>query len=153
MFFVLPGRNHSFFASESLFLITNTQVIYEIILTASTSESLKAQRFTHPFPRSMTAINNLRSSKNPRYHSPPPAPSQHGLIFRPSCGGVRGWHSFMFGIDEAVVGKLPHLPPILWRSEVGIRSCSESTKLLWANCLISHPRSFYFFFPIPHSHV
>lgn len=44
----------------------------------------------------------------------------------------------------------PHLPPILWRSEVGNRSCSEPTKLLLANGLISHPRSFDFFpFPFP----
>lgn len=44
----------------------------------------------------------------------------------------------------------PHLPPILWRSEVGNRSCSEPMKLLLANGLISHPRSFDFFpFPFP----
>lgn len=40
----------------------------------------------------------------------------------------------------------PHLPPILWRSGVGNRSCSKSAKLMLANGLISHPRSFYFIF-------
>lgn len=43
----------------------------------------------------------------------------------------------------------PHLPPILGRSGVGNHSCSESAKLLLANGLISHPRSFGFFFSFP----
>lgn len=51
--------------------------------------------------------------------------------------------------NASSVAARPHLPPILWRSEVGNRSSSESTKLLLANGLISHPRSFGFFFPFP----
>lgn len=44
------------------------------------------------------------------------------------------------------VAARPHLPPILW-SQVANRSSSESTKLLLANGLISHPRCLIFPFP------
>lgn len=52
--------------------------------------------------------------------------------------------------NDCSVPVRPHLPPISWRSEVGNRSCSGSTKLVLANGLISHPRSSNFFpFPFP----
>lgn len=121
-----------FFASESLSLITNTRSLRN-------STDCLVFRITKPqrrtlSPRSMTAINTLRSSKNLGYHT-------HRLL-RPSTASssthlMEEWEvgiRSMFGIDEALVGKLPHLLPILWRSErlafVHVRyrrSCSWQT--------------------------
>lgn len=92
---------HSFNA-WSLSLISTCH--YEIILTVLISESPKLR--DTPGARRLSILSACQKSKTPT-----PLLLHHTALSFTYL--VEGWgkHSFVFGIDEALFGKLPHLTP------------------------------------------